>query len=69
MLLPRGCHYEKEEAHRESARLSIVLVYPRPKLSLLSSTSAVPSALPHIWGDKLIGSANGIGDPEELKGE
>jgi hypothetical protein len=57
---------EREEVQAESARLSIVLVFQRLKLSLLSSefSSTEPAIVP-----ELTGSANGIGDPEELKGE
>jgi hypothetical protein len=57
---------EKEGVQVEFARLSIVPVYPRLRLSLLSSefSSAYLAVVP-----ELTGSANGIGDPEELKGE
>jgi hypothetical protein len=65
-LPPHVYHSEKEEVQVEFARLLIVPVYPRPKLSLLSSefSSAYLAAVL-----ELTGSANGIGDPEELKGE
>ena len=65
-LPPHVYRSEREEVQVEFARLSIVLVYPRLKLSLLSSESS--SADPAVVHE-LTGSANGIGDPEELKGE
>jgi hypothetical protein len=57
---------EREEVPAESARLSIVRVCRRLKLSLLSSKFSFPylEVVP-----ELTVSANGIGDPEELKGE
>ena len=64
MLLPHVYHFEKEGVQVEFARLSIVLVYPRLKLSLLSSEFSSASLVL-----ELTSSANGIGDPEELKGE
>lgn len=63
-LLPHVYRFEKEGVQVECARLSIVLVFPRLKLSLLSSEFRSASLVL-----ELISSANGIGDPEELKGE
>ena len=63
-LLPHVYHSEREEVQVESARLLIVPVYPRLKLSLLSSELSSASLVL-----ELMSSANGIGDPEELKGE
>jgi hypothetical protein len=65
-LLPRVYRSEREEVQVESARLSIVPVCRRLKLSLLSSEFS--SAYPGVVRE-LTSSANGIGDPEELKGE
>lgn len=42
----RDCPSGKAEVLRESARSWIVLVYPKLKLSLLSSTSTPPSSAP-----------------------
>ena len=67
LTLPlRVYHSEREGVQAESARLSIVLVYPRLKLSLLSSEC---SSTHRAIVPELTSSANGIGDPEELKGE
>ena len=57
---------EKEEVQVEFARLLIVPVYLRLKLSLLLSEFS-SACLAVVL--ELTGSANGIGDPEELKGE
>ena len=65
-LLPHVYPSEKEEVQVEFARLSIVLVYPRLKLSLLSSEFSFAYLAMVL---ELTSSANGIGDPEELKGE
>ena len=65
-LPPPVYRSEREEVQVESARLLIVRAFPRLKLSLLSSELSF--AYPAIVHE-LTGSANGIGDPEELKGE
>ena len=62
----RVYRYVKEGVQAEFARLSIVLVCPKLKLSLLSSESGSKTGCVMSEAD---GSANGIGDPEELKGE
>jgi hypothetical protein len=65
-LPPHVYRSEREEVQVEFARLLIVPVCRRLKLSLRSSEFS-SACLAVVL--ELTGSANGIGDPEELKGE
>jgi hypothetical protein len=65
-LPPPVYRSEREEVQVESVKLSIVPVCRRLKLSLLLSEFS-SACLAVVL--ELTGSANGIGDPEELKGE